>query len=128
VFDVRSRKRLSEVWFGGNTLAWSPSAPLIAGAGYGNTIDVYNADAGGVMKTFKLERKHVQDFAFSADGACLAAVSNEAAVCVWDTRDWSERPSLAWDIGQLKCIAFSPDGTRAACGSNRGTILIWDWD
>jgi WD40 repeat protein len=126
VFDVRSRERLLECALSGDALMWSPSAPLIAGAGYGSTLTVHDADTGAVVKTIHLDRKHVQDFAFSPDGTCLATVSNEEAVRVWDTRTWEERPALAWGIGKLKCIAFSPDGTRAACGSHRGTILVWD--
>ncbi|WP_239465531.1 WD40 repeat domain-containing protein [Gemmata sp. SH-PL17] len=75
----------------------------------------------------KLDRKVIQDFAFSADGTRLAVVSNEEMVRVWDTRTWEEGPVLSWGIGKLKCLAFSPDGTRAACGGHRGAILVWDW-
>jgi len=126
VFDVRTGQRLTTATFGGDTLKWSPSASLIVGSGYGNQLEVYEADAGKRVKTIALNRKHVQDFAFSVSGDQLAVVSNEETVRVWNTRTWEEGPTLAWKIGKLKSIAFSPDGTRAACGSERGRILVWD--
>jgi WD40 repeat protein len=128
VFDVRSAARLVEATFPGDRLQWSPTGAVVAGAGYGPAVWVCHADTGGRVVTLELERKYVQDFAFSPDGAYLVAVSNEELVRIWDTRDWSERQAMAWGIGKLKCVTFAPDGQRAACGSDRGTILIWDWD
>jgi WD40 repeat protein len=128
VIDVPTGKRILDTRFPGDTFAWSPTAPILASAGYGPMLHLYNTDTGQPTTTLQLERKHVQDFAFSPDGTALAAVSNDETVRIWDTRDWKERSGFAWGIGQLKCLAFAPDGMRAACGSHRGTILIWDWE
>jgi WD40 repeat protein len=128
ILNVSTGKRLLDARFPGNYLAWSPTAPFIAAAGYGPSVQVYHAETGAHVTTIQLDRKHVQDFAFSPDGAALAIVSNEETVRIWDTRDWSERPGFAWEIGQLKCIAFAPDGMRAACGGHRGAIVVWDWE
>jgi WD40 repeat protein len=127
VLDVATGTRVLEAWFPGDSLAWSPSAPIIASAGYGRAVWVHNAGDGTHVTTLQLDRKHIQDFAFSPDGAFLAVVSNEETVRIWDTRNWSERPGYAWQIGQLKCLAFSPDGMRAACGGHSGSIVVWDW-
>jgi WD40 repeat protein len=128
VLEVSTGDHLLEARFQGDSLAWSPSAPIIAGAGYGPAIWVYNAETGALITTLQLDRKHVQDFAFSPDGAFLAVVSNEERVRIWDTHTWSEHQGFAWEIGQLKCLAFAPDGMRAACGGHRGAIVIWDWE
>jgi WD40 repeat protein len=128
VIEVSTGDRVREARFPGTSLAWSPCGRLIASAGYAPTVQVQHAETGSHVTTLQLERKHVQDFAFSPDGASLAVVSNEETVRIWDTRDWSERPGFAWGIGQLKCIAFAPDAMRAACGGQRGTIVIWDWE
>jgi WD40 repeat protein len=125
VFDVGTGKRLLDKPFGGYSLRWSPTAPLVAGTGYrSNAILLQNADTGDHVATLKLERKTVQDFTFSPDGAWVVAVSNEEMVRIWDTQTWKEREG----IGKLKCVAFAPDGLRAACGGHRGEILLWDWD
>jgi WD40 repeat protein len=126
VFDIGSGRRLVEQHIFSAALLWSPTAPLLAGA-YGNMVVVRDADTGAHVTTLRLERKQIQDLAFSPDGASLAVVSNEEVVRVWDTRSWKEHSCLAWSIGKLKSIAFAPDGARAACAGHRGEILIWDW-
>jgi WD40 repeat protein len=126
-FDVTARTWLTrETWLG-DPLKWSPTGQFLAGS-YRNTLLISDAQTGKEVQTLQLERKEVQDFAFSPDGAFLVAVSNEEVVRIWDVRNWTEREGFAWQIGQLKCVAFAPDGQRAACGSHDGTILIWDWD
>jgi WD40 repeat protein len=128
VIDVATGARVLAARFPGDSLAWSPCGRLIAGSGYGPKVWVRRAETGAHVTTLQLARKHVQDFAFSPDGAALAVVSNEEVVRIWDTRDWSERPGFAWEVGQLKCLAFAPDGMRAACGGHRGAIVVWDWE
>jgi WD40 repeat protein len=126
MFDVASRKRIGRTKYHAEALTWSPALPLLAGR-MRNSIVLWHP-GGKHLRTLSLERKQVQDFAFSPDGAYLVAVSNEEIVRTWDTHHGGEREGLAWRIGPLKCVAFSPDGDRAACGSQLGTILIWDWD
>jgi WD40 repeat protein len=128
VIDVTAGTHLLQTRFCGDSIAWSPCGRFIACAGYGPAISIHSAETGMHVATCQLERKHVQDFAFSSDGMALAVVSNEEMVRIWNTRDWSEREGFAWGIGQLKCLAFAPDGMRAACGGHRGEIVIWDWE
>jgi WD40 repeat protein len=129
LFNLRSGspRQLARTKFPAEQLRWSPTSPLLAGATR-NVITLWDARSRGLLRKLYLERKQVQDFAFSPDGAYLAAVSNEEIVRIWDARTWAEREGYAWQIGELKCLAFAPDGLRAACGSQRGTILVWDWD
>ncbi|MBN9517405.1 PD40 domain-containing protein [bacterium] len=112
----------------GDLFRWSPAASVVASAGYSGSVWVTCAESGALLTTLRLDRKHVQDFAFSPDGRYLAVVSNEQVVRVWETAGWTEQPGFAWGIGQLKSIAFAPDGTRAAVGGHRGEILVWDWE
>jgi WD40 repeat protein len=127
--DARTGVILSKTQFRCETIAWSPEGNLVAGTGYRSmSVVVSDARTGEQVRSLKLDRKGVKDFAFSPAGNYLAVVNYEDVVRVWDTRTWEERSALAWRIGKLKCLAFSPDGTRAACGSHNGTILIWDWD
>lgn len=117
-----SRKRASST-------CWSPSGLLFANMGYSeNWVSVHDSHNGEKIVTLRLERKAVQDFAFSPDGDYLVVVSNEALVRCWRTDTWEECLTFAWNIGKLKCLAFDPEGHRAACGSHCGTILVWDWD
>ncbi|AMV29388.1 WD domain, G-beta repeat [Gemmata sp. SH-PL17] len=128
VSDARTGALLFKADFPGHRLTWSPDGAFVAGTEYWNlAFRIFRAANGAFIRAVKLDRKVIQDFAFSADGTRLAVVSNEEMVRVWDTRTWEEGPVLSWGIGKLKCLAFSPDGTRAACGGHRGAILVWDW-
>jgi WD40 repeat protein len=128
VIDVSTGHHLLKAMFPSYSLAWSPSAPIVAGSSYSREIRVHHTESGKLVTTLQLDRKQVQDFAFSPDGSCLVAVSNEERVRIWDTRSWLEKSGFAWVIGRLKCIAFAPDGMRAACAGHLGTIVIWDWE
>jgi WD40 repeat protein len=128
VVDVATGALVLAARFPGSSLAWSPCGRFVASADYGPMVWVQLAETGAPVTALQLERKYIQDLAFSPDGAALAVVSNEETVRLWDTRDWAERRGFAWQVGQLKCLAFAPDGMRAACGGHRGAIVVWDWE
>ena len=52
--------------------------------GYGNTISIWNAQTGDLIKTFDIRSKY--DIAFSPDGTKLAAGSPNGEVRVWESR------------------------------------------
>jgi hypothetical protein len=128
VFLAQNGTRRVNADFPGDSLAWSPSAPLVAGSGLLGAAWVASAETGQMEARLSLGGRHAKDVAFSPDGASLVAVSGEGVARVWDTNSWTERTGFAWDIGPLRCIAFSRDGQRAACAGHRGVIMVWDWD
>lgn len=73
----------------------------------------------------------VFSLAFSADDALLAAGTLAGAI-VWDTRDWSQRATLAHGGGimaqHVNGIAFHPSGDTLATASSNETIAIWRTD
>lgn len=128
VIDTRTGVNVADAEFAGDVLAWSPTAPLVAGTGFGAGAWVADAETGARVATFPPGELHAKDVAFSPDGGSLVVVSGEGVARVRETRGWSERAGFAWDIGPLRCVAFSPDGQRAACAGHQGVIVVWDWD
>jgi WD40 repeat protein len=128
VLDVQTGDWGLWAWPATGTLAWSPTAPLVAGSGSDGAAWVADAETGKRQASLTLGGRHAKDVAFSPDGGSLVAVSGEGVARVWETSGWTERVGFSWDIGPLRCIAFSPDGQRAACAGHRGIIMVWDWD
>jgi WD40 repeat protein len=126
VLDATTGKRLLDAHLWGNVLKWSPTAPIVAGAG-GAEIEVFRASTGELVATLPHKHKGGLRFAFAPDGAHLAAVNDES-IRVWETTNWTEQSRFDWGIGSLSCVGFSPDGLLAACGGSDGRILVWDWD
>jgi WD40 repeat protein len=132
VVDTRTRKcverfGLSNFSFGVGALAFHPTAPVLVYSN-GPRLLVYDRAGRAQRAERARSKKHIQDAAFTPDGKYLITVSNDTMAVLWDTTDWTEARTFAWDIGPLKAVAVAPDGSRAACGSDRGRVVVWDLD
>jgi WD40 repeat protein len=65
--------------------------------------------------------------ALAADGALLAAGTEDGHVHVWALPDRRLVASFSAGRLSLECLDFSPDGNRLAVGAAGGGVTIWDW-
>ena len=65
-------------------------------------------------------------FAFSRDGALLAAITGETTVRVWDVASGQERAVFLGNGEPITARAFSPGGKLLATSSMDGTVRLWN--
>src|SRR4030095_7004565 len=66
------------------------------------------------------------DVAFTQGGKLLLAVTQQGAVYLWNTADWSRQNKLTIDGYYCRGFSVSPDGSRAAITDQRSRIWVWD--
>lgn len=99
------------------SVAFSPDGKFLSGVCHQNTIPVWDAQSGQLIRS--LESSPVQEvaLAFSPDGKQIATGGLAGIIRVWDTSSgqmlWASNPlsSPVWEL------VFSPDGTKLASAS-----------
>ena len=112
-------------------LAWevqprfSPDGQWLASGGYDNTIKLWRAADGSLLRTITAGagNLNVTKLAFSADSQTLFSLSYNGACCVLNPADGSLRRLITNSFG-VNFSAISPDGTLVACASGGGAIPL----
>ncbi len=109
-----------------NAIALSPDASLLATAGPGNNIVLWNAQDGSKLATLAGHEDAPLAVAFSPNGAWLASCGKDKAVILWDValRKLASRPGSHSD--EATCLAFSRDSQWLASGGKDGFVRTWD--
>jgi WD40 repeat protein/serine/threonine protein kinase len=109
-------------------LAFSPDGKWLASAGINSSlVEVWDAENGKLVRTFKGHLAGVFKIAFSPDGTRLASASMDGRVKVWDLFGDPDRVSIpATRYGFAKFMLISPDGRIALTGRFENTACLWD--
>jgi WD40 repeat protein len=113
------------------SLAFSPGGHVLAMAGSGPNLRLWDVVAGIEQKPLKARTGSARSVAFAPDGTKLAVgnwMSEEhpAIVTLWE---WPARRRLA-EVGPfpgtINALVFSPDGSRLVIADSSGQVLLWD--
>lgn len=123
------------------TLAFNPSGELLAAAGLGDRVSVWNVATGELRHSLQLTTApapaaspFVWDVAFSPRGDTLAAAASDGRLHLWrmgqpvdQEQAGHELPFLTLDAHRraLTCLAFSPDEQFLATGSLDASVRLW---
>jgi WD40 repeat protein len=112
------------------SLAFSPTAPLMATGCFDNTVTLWDLKTRSVAAVLKGHQKIVHTVAFSPDGKLLASGGYDEIVRLWNvsSKELVAELNDPDPIGPGKSVdrlAFSPDGRRLAAAVNDG-VKIWD--
>ena len=66
------------------------------------------------------------EIAYLPEGKLLAAATQQGALYLWNTADWSRKAKLTHDGSYCRGMAISADGKRAAITDQRSRIWVWD--
>jgi WD40 repeat protein len=112
-----------------HALAYEPKSKLLAVAQLGQ-VELRSADSKAVVRTLSGHSGRVNDLAFSADGAFLAAAAGEPGVKgevrLWKTADGALLRTLQGHEDAVYAVAVSPDGKLVASGSYDRDVILWE--
>jgi WD40 repeat protein/energy-coupling factor transporter ATP-binding protein EcfA2 len=112
-------------------VAFSRDGRLIATAGYGGTVTIWQVAEERRLRTIQLhdpsdETYYVQDVAFSRDGRLLVTGDSENQVRFWQVDSGRESGKPITNLEVVDAVKFSPDGKLVAAGLGDRTVHIWD--
>jgi len=112
-----------------HALAYEPKSKLLAVAQLGQ-VELRSAETRAVVRTLGGHVGRVNDLAFSADGAVLAAAAGEPGVKgelrLWRTSDGALLRTLQGHADAVYSVAISPDGKLVASGSYDRDVILWE--
>ena len=107
-----------------HSVAFSPDGTLLASAGSGETVRLWQAPAWNAIRTLTGHQREVTWVAFSPDGMLLASAGSDKTIRLWETATGAPVRTLthgSW----VNVVAFSPDGTLLASAGSDGTVRLW---
>lgn len=90
-----------------------------------NSIKIWNASTGELLRTFEGHQATVNSIAWSPDGRILASGSQDATVILWDMSSGRPLHTLKGHRDYITHVAWSLDGKTLAVSSSR-IITLWD--
>ena len=88
------------------------------------TMRLWDATTGALLRTFDGHSGPVYSVAFSPDGAHVLSFSNKLQL--WDTGTGQLIRTFEGGSNKVSAIAFSPDGAHLLTGSSDNTIKMWN--
>jgi RNA polymerase sigma factor (sigma-70 family) len=110
-----------------NSVAWTPGGKLLASAGEGRLIQIWDPTSGREVARLPVPNR-VKCLTFSPDGKWLAATGDYAGINLWDAALFGkqDRPRQLAGLESGSCLAFAPNSkTLYSCGHD-GFIRAWD--
>ena len=108
-----------------DTVAWSPTANLIASGSRDKTADVWNLETGKIV-TYMEHNDWVYCVAWSPDGTLIASASYDQTVHVWDPTTGIDTDLYSGHSAVVLGVAWSPNGKLIASASDDKTVQVWD--
>src|ERR1039457_6028704 len=112
----------SETAFGES---WLPGVRLLAIAGFGHGLEVWDTDTGRRRLTIS-HPALISCVGCSPDGHRLVGGSSAGEVLVFDVDTGGQLLRACEHRDEVRAVAYSPDGQRIASGANDGSVLVWD--
>jgi WD40 repeat protein len=111
-------------WSMNGTPVFAPDGKTLFSIGWGNTIRVWEAAPGKLIRSWRGHPQRINALGISPDGKVLASSSADKTVRLWETATGREIGRFCADEDKPWSLAFSSDGRTLAVGAVYGTITL----
>ncbi|MFC1850303.1 hypothetical protein ACFL27_08945 [candidate division CSSED10-310 bacterium] len=108
-----------------HSMAWSPTANLLAVAQRDNTITLYDTDKANDVSSLTGHGDDILSLKFSPDGTLLASGSSDFSVRLWNLHEQQCVAVFPGHSDSVTALAFNPKGDLLTSGSLDGTVNLW---
>jgi WD40 repeat protein len=115
-----------------SSVAFSPNARTIISGSLDDTVRVWDASSGQMLRKLSGASDAVSSVAFAPNGKWLASGSKDRSIDIWDAvtgqllRTLRYNSTYVWENPAVWSIAISPNGARITAGSADASIRIWN--
>src|SRR5690554_471413 len=107
------------------SVVFSPDGRLVATGSVDNTMRLWRASEGELLRTMRGHPFPVISLAFTPNGAMMASGSTDGLIRLWRVSDGSLINTLDGHAGWVQSLDFSNNGVELASGSSDYTVRLW---
>jgi hypothetical protein len=109
-----------------SAVAVSPDGRFIVSGSWDQTVKVWDAQSGALLRSLGGHTGPVHAVAVSPDERFIISGSWDQTVKVWDAQSGALLRSLGGHTGPVLAVAVSSDGRFLVSGLGDGTVKVWD--
>ena len=108
------------------SVAWSPDGKKIVSGSDDNTVRIWDAATGELLRTLVGHTSQVNTVAWSPDGTQIASGSLDRTIRIWNAFTGELLKTLIGHTDWVTSVVWSSDGTHIASCSYDKTVRIWN--
>jgi WD40 repeat protein len=109
-----------------HALAYSPDGRLLAAAGFADSVWLFDADQGKLIRELPAPGVDIRTITFSPDGKRVAAAGRAGLVRIWDATSGQQISDVPVSTRRVFALAYSPDGKLLAAGGHQRIVRLLD--
>lgn len=105
-----------------------PTEPWLLAGLYNGTVNIYNTETGGLIKTFEVAEVPVRCVRFITRKSWFVAGSDDFQLRAFNYNTHEKVVAFEAHPDYIRCLTVHPTASLVLTGSDDMTIKAWDWD